>query len=230
MEGEESTKQTDTTENEKLPIAKEKTVRPEVITVRTWKEYLGESLLIVFSVLFALLLTEIFNNIHEKQHTREILNAVRIELMDNMRKEQEQYQYHLRVLKNIDSALVNPSFQHQFINNGIINLKAVAPDGVTSQDLNDVAWQVAKQDNIFSKIDLADYGLLTDIYDNQARITKVEELIGSLLLSRESRTSSDNRITLILMKDNYHAWAVDRVQRLFKIYKKAIAALKKYEP
>ena len=66
---EESTKQDETTKSEILPKAKEKKVRPEVITVRTWKDYLGESLLIVFSVLFALLLTEIFNNIHEKQHS-----------------------------------------------------------------------------------------------------------------------------------------------------------------
>ena len=71
--------------------------------------------------------------------------------------------------------------------------------------MNDVAWQVAKQDNIFSKIDLTDYSILTDIYDNQQRITKVEEEIGNLLLSRESRTATDNRITLILMRDNYHA-------------------------
>lgn len=227
---EESKKQSETTESVKLPGAKEKIIRQEVITVRTWKEYLGESLLIVFSVLFALLLTEIFNNIHEKQGTHEILNAVKMELMNNLQNEQEQYQYHLQVLKNIDSALANSAFQHQFINNGIINLDIIAPDGVTSKDLNDIAWQVAKQDNIFSKIDLVDYSLLTDIYDNQARITKVEELIGNLLLSRESRTAADNRITLILMKDNYHAWAVDRVPRLLKNYRKAINALEKYKP
>ena len=94
-----------------MPTAKEKNTRPEVITVRTWKEYLGESLLIIFSVLFALLLTEIFNNIHEKQHTREILTAVRSELIANMNREKEQYQYHLQVLKNIDSALNNPVYR-----------------------------------------------------------------------------------------------------------------------
>ncbi len=229
MEGE-STNQSEIAKSETLPAAKEKTLRPEVITVRTWKEYLGESLLIVFSVLFALLLTEIFNNIHEKQHTREILNAVRTELMDNMHREQEQYQYHWKVLKNIDSALTHPAFQEKFINNDILNLEStVAPHGVTYRDLNDVAWQVARQDNIFSKIDLSDYRILTDIYDQQARITKVEEQIGNLLLSRESRTAADNRITLILMKDNYHEWAVDRVPYLMTNYKKAIDALEKYK-
>jgi len=227
---EESTKQAETTKSEKLPITNEKKVRPEVITVRTWKDYLGESLLIVFSVLFALLLTEIFNNIHEKQRSHEILNSVRIELINNMRKAQEQYQYHLQVLKNIDSALANPEFQRQFINNGVLNLTLIVPHGVTYRDLDDEAWQVVKQADIISRIDLADYVLLTYIYDQQARITKVEELIGNLLLSRESRTAGDNRITLILMKDNFHAWAVDRVPGLLIYYKNAISALEKYKP
>ena len=226
---EESTKQAEKIKSEKLPSAKEKPARAEVITVRTWKEYLGESLLIVFSVLFALLLTEIFNNIHERQHTREILNAVRLELIDNLRKEREQYQYHLHVLRNIDSALAYPALQHQFINNGVLKIEAVIPDGVTYRDLNDVAWQVAKQDNIFSKIDLKEYSLLTDIYDNQQRIAKVEEEIGNLLLSRESRTASNNRITLLLMRDNFHAWAVDRAPGILMNYKKAIDALEKYK-
>jgi hypothetical protein len=226
---EESTNQSEIIKSEKLLLAKEKPIRAEVITVRTWKEYLGESLLIVFSVLFALLLTEIFNDIHEKQHTREILNAVRTELTDNMKRAQEQYQYHLKVLKNIDSAIANPAFQNQFINNGVLHIEAIVPNGVTYRDLNDIAWQVAKQDNIFSKIHLADYSLLTDIYEQQQRITKVEQEIGNLLLSRESRTAADNRITLILMHDNFHQWAVNRVPGLLIEYKKAIDALEKYK-
>jgi hypothetical protein len=228
---EESSSQTPPREvTPQLPVKdRGKTERAEVITVRTWKEYVGESLLIVFSVLFALLLTEIFNNIHEKQHTREILKAVRTELQDNMHKEQEQYQYHLQVLRNIDSALADPAFQKQFINNGVINLTIIAPQGVSARNLDDIAWQVARQADIFSKLDLSDYSLLTNIYYNQSLINRSEDLIGNLLLSRESRTAADNRITLILMKENYHAWAVDRAPALLANYQKAIDALKKYD-
>ena len=225
---EELSKKSETNEDIVLATAKEKVI-PEVITVRTWKEYLGESLLIIFSVLIALISTEIFNKIHEKQYTHEILNAVRVELISNKKAEEEQYQYHLQVLKNIDSALVNPEFQQEFIKNGELNLNAIAPQGVLARDLNDVAWQVAKQDNIFSKIDLIEYSLLTDIYDNQGRITKSEDEVARVILSRESRTASDNRITLILMRDNYHGWAVDRVPALLIKYKKAIDALEKYK-
>ena len=213
------------------PTAKNKRLakeRSEVITVRTWKEYLGESLLIVFSVAFALVVTEAFNKLHEKQHTKEVLHQLREELIDNKKNEEDQYKYHLQVLKNIDSALHNPALAQKFITNGEISLKPIAPDGLLRHDLNDVAWQVAKQNNIFSKMDLSTYGLLTDIYNNQDRITKSEEEIAKSLLSFESRKPENLRITLILMRDNYHGWAVDRAPGLLNLYQRAIDKLGKY--
>src|ERR1700730_2132960 len=65
---------------------------PEILIVRNWKEYAGESLMIIFSVLLALLLTEIINKIHENQQTHEILGALRQEIIDNKKKEDSQYQ------------------------------------------------------------------------------------------------------------------------------------------
>ena len=89
--------------------------------------------------------------------------------MTNKKAEEEQYAYHLQVLKNIDSALHHPEFAKNFINDsGEIDLaNTIAPHGVLRHDLNDVAWQIAKQNNVFSKIDLSTYSLLTDIYANQ---------------------------------------------------------------
>ena len=98
--------------------------------VRNAKEYLGESLLIIFSVVLALLLTELFNKLHENSREKEILSKLRQELVNNKKAEEIQYQYQLQVLKNIDSALLHPEYAKQFIDNGVINLKAIAPDGV----------------------------------------------------------------------------------------------------
>src|SRR5580693_1650790 len=97
------------TENnpEPPPSPKKKDERLEVITVRNWKEYLGESLLIIFSVALAIILTEVLNNIHEKQLTQEVLQQLRQELVTNKEAEEIQYKYHLQVMKNIDSALLD---------------------------------------------------------------------------------------------------------------------------
>lgn len=132
------------------------------------------------------------------------------------------------VLHNIDSALHDEKFRKKFLDSGQIHLKVIAPDGVMREDLNDFAWQVAKQNNIFSKLDLRTYSMLTDIYDNQQRIIKSEDEIGKLLLSFESREPENAKATLILMRDNYHAWAVDRAPALLNKYKKAIDALSNY--
>ena len=208
---------------------KEKKELPEVVTVRNWKEYLGESLLIIFSVVLALILTEIFNKIHDDRQTSEVLHQLKMELVDNKRNETEQYQYHLQVLKNIDSALRYPEYAEQFINNGEIDLEGrVAPQGVMSKDLNSVAWEVAKQKDAFSKLGFTTYSLLTEIYNNQERITNSEDKIGALLLSYESRKDENLRTTLILFRDNYIAWDVERAPRLLKWYQEAIDKLSKY--
>jgi hypothetical protein len=197
----------------------------EVITVRTWKEYVGESLLIVFSVVLALFLTELFQKLHENKQTHEILHELREELINNKKSEEIQLSYHLQVLKKIDSALADPALAQQFINNGALNLKIIAPEGVLIRDLNDVVWQVAKQNNIGAKLDLRAFSLLTGIYDNQQRIMKSEGEISKVLVSWESRKPENLRTTLILIKDNYLGWAVDRAPGLLKKYQEAIDKL-----
>lgn len=207
---------------------KEKEHHPVVTIERDWKEYVGECLLIVFSVILALVVTEFINNLNEKRKAREVLHQLKEELTDNMRMEKEQYTYHLQVLKNIDSALHNPALAQQFISNGEINLKTIAPEGVLRHDLNDVAWQIAKENNIFSRIDIRTYGLLNDIYNNQQRINNSENEIAKVLLSWESRKPENLRTTLILLHDNYHGWDVDRAEGLISKYNNAIEKLNDY--
>jgi hypothetical protein len=201
---------------------------PEVIAVRNWKEYLGESLLIIFSVSLAIGLTEIFTKIHENQQTKEVLHQLKEELTENKESEEIQYAYHLKVLKNIDSALNNENFRKKIFDSSWFHLSLIAPDGVLRKDLNDAVWQVAKQNNVFSKISVATYGLLVDIYNQQQRITKTEDEIGKVGLSFESRKPENAKTTLILIRDNYHAWAVDRAPSLIERYKKAIDQLSSY--
>jgi hypothetical protein len=201
---------------------------PEVAMVRTMKEYIGESILIVFSVVLALLLTELLNSMHEKSRAAEILKQLREELIANKAVEEKQYAYHQQVLQNIDSALAHLEFAKQFIDSGKINLKVLAPQGVMSGDLNDVSWKTAQQNNVFAKIDLDTYKLLTDIYEQQQRIGKTEEEVAHVLLSWESRKPENLKTTLILMSNNYHGWAVDRVPNLLHLYAEAIDKLKAY--
>ena len=201
---------------------------PEVLTVRDWKEYLGESLLIIFSVALALGLTEYFTSLHEKQQAKEIIQQLKEELLHNKKSAELQYTYHLQIFKNIDSAKRDPVFAKKFLDNGELHFSVLAPEGALLKNLNDVAWQVAKQNNVVSKIDFVTYSLLTDIYDHQERVTKLEDGLGKVLLSFESRKQENLPVTLTLIHDTYYAWVVQRTPNLINLYQQAIDKLAKY--
>ncbi len=201
---------------------------PKVIIEKDWKEYIGESVLIIFSVVLALILTEVITTIHEDHQTKEIIRGIRQELSENERLEAAQYTYHLQVMKNIDSLLSNAEAEKKFIDKGIIKFDMIAPRGVLLYDLNDVAWQVAKQANIVSKIDITEYSLIAGIYNKQERMLNLEKEIAGIVFTRESRTAADNRVTLILLKDSYAGWAVNQAPDLLNKYHKAIQLLEKY--
>ena len=203
----------------KAAVHKEK---PEVYVLRDWKEYLGESFLIMFSVLLALFLTEYITKQHEKSETHELLKNVKEELIKNKKAEQEQYAYQKMVLKNIDFASKSKEFQHKIVNNDEFSLKLLAPDGVSYRDLSTVAWEVAKGHDIISKADFKLISKLTGIYLDQARIDKLEDKVADIFLRYESRRQENIHVSLVLMRDNYKGWAFDRAPGLIAQYDEAI--------
>jgi type II secretory pathway pseudopilin PulG len=207
---------------------KEKKELPEVSVVRNWKEYLGECALIVFSVLLALVLTEYFNSLHEKRQARETLHQLREELITNKGYAQSQYDYHQQVFKNIDSAKRNVAYARKFLDSGRLHLNVLMPQGALLHDLNEVAWQQAKQNNVFKYIDFSTYKLLTDIYDNQERFLNLEPSLERLLISYDSRKSENLQTTLTLMHDVLFGWIVERTPWLVKLYQQAIDELSNY--
>lgn len=202
--------------------------RPEVIIVRDWKEYVGESFLIIFSVLLALILTELISTWKDEKEAKEYVKNIVEELRINKERQQVQYQYHLSVLKRIDSLMNNPQGQHELVSNDEFHLHLIAPDGILYRYLDNTAWEVAKGHNISGHLNLKAIALLNNIYDQQAHIMKVEDEQARILLSRESRKPENIHVTLILMRDSYHGWAVDRTPGLLTEYDEAIDLLQKY--
>lgn len=199
-----------------------------VIVERGWKDYLGECLLIVFSVALAIGVTEYFNNLHDKNKDHEILQQLKDELTSNKNDAQDQYTYHLQVFKLIDSAKNNPAFAKKFLDSGKIHLGILFPEGVLLNDLNQVAWQQAKQSDIFSRIDLKTYSLLTDVYNAQDRFLNLEPELAKILFSYDSRKPENLQVTLTLIHDAVFGWVVERTPHLLENYQKAIDALSKY--
>jgi len=196
-----------------------------VYPIRDWKEYLGESLLIIFSVLLALGMTEYINKIHERENTKSLLKNIVIELKNNKKAIQEMNEYNLHVLGKIDSALVSRDLQKKLVSNDEFHLKQIAPLGVLYRYQENDAWTVAKNNDIMSKINIESISILSRVYEEQDRISKVEEEVARVLFNRSSRDPRQVHKTLILIRDIYHAWAVDRVPGLLSTIDAAIVKI-----
>jgi hypothetical protein len=221
---------TETIDNQEMP---EKDLKPDksksyVYTLRDWKEYLGESLLIIFSVLFALILTEYFNNIHDKEKTRTTLKNIVSELKHNKKAIEEMKLYNTQVLRNIDSLLTNKNLQNQLISNDEFKLSLIAPQGILYRYLDDEAWTIAKNNNVISKVDVETVALLTKVYEDQAKMMKVEDEVAKVIFDRASRDTRQVHTTLILIRDLYHGWAVDRTNGVLQQIDSTIAKVKDY--
>ncbi|MBS1599701.1 MAG: hypothetical protein JST75_15855 [Bacteroidetes bacterium] len=197
----------------------------EIVSKRDWKEYVGESLLIIFSVVLALILTELVNKANENKQIKELIRNVRDELVHNSSDVKKQYDYHQTVLQKIDSALSHPDFAKQIITNNEFHLELIVDHGILYGNIEDVAWQLARSRNIYSHLGIQTLSLLTAIYDDQYKITKVEDEIGKIILNPDSRKPENIRLTLLLIRDNFRGWATYRVPELLNRYQKAIAIL-----
>jgi hypothetical protein len=215
-------------DNQPAPVQIVETSKSYVYTIRDWKEYLGESLLIIFSVLLALILTEYINNLHEKENTRSIMKSIVAELKQNKTSLQEMNLYNLQVLNNIDSVIVNKKLQQQLVSNDAFHLKVIAPQGALYRYLDNEAWTIAKNNNIMSKLDVETLSVLTKVYDDQNRVMKVEDEVAKIILGRESRDPVKIHLTLVIIKDIYHAWAVDRNEGLLHRIDEAIKKVEAY--
>jgi hypothetical protein len=210
---------------------KEKNNKDDIIYVqpRDWKEYLGESLLIVFSVLLALFLTEALNKQHERHNTKNLLKNVSIELRRNKQAIFEMQDYNMKVLNKIDSVLKNRAIQRSLISNNEFHLNIIAPEGVQYRYLENDAWTIAKSNNIISKIDIKSISILTRIYEDSERIMKLENEVAKVVFDRASRDPKQVHTTLIIIRDIYHGWAVDRVPGLISRIDTALIKIEKYQ-
>lgn len=202
---------------------------PIIIQSDDNKRYFIEGFLIVFSVLLALFLNEIRNNWQEDRQTKELINNVRAEILQNKATVRAHYDYLTVVIHNIDSALLNENYKAELFEYGFFNLIAVAPEGVFNAGfINDVAWEIARSNNISSKVEFETMYLLTEIYKQQNMVNKGYETVSEFLNDRNTQKTENTDETLNLIKWAYRGLSYDRMPSLLISYDQALEKLEGY--
>lgn len=125
----------------------------------SFKDFLPQVLLIVFSVVLGLTLTKRIEKIQERKKANKLVSHLKEEIAWNRNEVLEWMPYHQDLKKAIDSVSKEDAFIQAFEENPLV-LHSLAPSGLFNGSINTAAWETAKLSNSMSDIP---YPILKDI-------------------------------------------------------------------
>lgn len=186
----------------------------------------SESLLIIFSILFALLINEWRNNYKENKRTKTLLQNIRGEITSNQQLVQDLIVYHDSVLDNISDALETDSLEASFFSNLYFEIFNVAPKGIIQGKINNIAWEVAKEDKITNRVSLEVAKELSELYSQQETVKGTIGRIINVISSREAQRKELLQESVLLFGIEIHE-LVAQERYLEQMYSSALEKMQK---
>lgn len=182
-------------------------------------EYVKQLVLIVFSVVLGILLSE---KIQERKNEKEadlLLSKLKSELTSNKKLLDHYVPYHAKVVKNLDSLLTDDSFVEEFKADQSVLFKAVITQGnLMSDSPTNNAWEIAKNHPLIVHFDYEDVLLLSKIYNQQELTYQPVTKIIDLLLASDFNTPDKAKTNLIAFKNQMREVVTREEQLLEYIY------------
>ncbi len=143
--------------------------------MKNLKKYLAESLLIVFSVLFALFINKLFDDYKTNEKKTTALESIEKELYRNSVILSDWKEHHIKIRNRIteivegrNDSLKTELLKYEFLNIGVLtNNKSLIDDILTN-----TAWESAKSTGIISEFDFETTQKLTHVYSMQEVLTE----------------------------------------------------------
>lgn len=168
------------------------------------QKILLDSALIIFSVLFALLINEWRNNLLEKKRTRIVIENLKKEIKRNQTITTDFLEYHSSVYDTIKTIYLNGAIETTFWRDSSFYIYKVAPDGIVQESLSNLAWEIAKEEKITSRVNFEIASALFEVYDQQAVINQTIDRIIHLLNTREAQRKAHLRETVLLFYKDFN--------------------------
>ncbi len=133
------------------------------ITTKTIIKYLGQVILIVFSVVLGLYLSERIEDKKNEQNAQELFLKTNSELITNKKLFDYWVPYHKEILNKIDSL----SSDKKFINNKSTLYKTFSRGTIMSDFPSNDAWDIAKSQPLILNMEYDKLLILSKIYNQQ---------------------------------------------------------------
>ncbi len=192
------------------------------------KKYLGEGLLIVFSVLFALFISKAFEDYKTNQKENIAKESITKELYRNQAILNKWKEKHLAIGNRISCMIENQedSLNVELKKYDYFNLMVLTNNESLINDLlSNTAWESAKTTGIISEFDYETIQKLTRVYDVQEMLTERTIMkILDFLYDNETHNMENLDKTLIQFHLRFRQLTGQEVTMIF-LYKEAINEL-----
>jgi hypothetical protein len=196
----------------------------------TLKKYLIDGVLIVFSVLFALFINNLAENIKVNKQKRVAIKSIQKELERNAEIMKSWHPRHKATMEKINDILEgrNDSLKNEFFKYQFLNLSLLTEDeSLMDAFLTSTAWETAKTTQIISEFDFETTQYLTFVYRMQKVITEKSMMkILDYYFDREAHNLEQLEPTLIQFQLRFSE-LVGQEAVIQDFYEEAINHLKK---
>ena len=166
-----------------------------------WKDFLLQSILIVFSVILALFLNELRTNQKTQNETQLALGNVIKEIKDNYRSLEYVKGYHKRGMNRIDSIIGEAQQSGTPLSEPLFNLFRIAlPNGILPPNTQRSAWNCMNSTGLLTELSYDQLYTLTRIYNLQAEgVETTWRSVANHLMSIETLDESKKQVNLQLL-------------------------------
>ena len=179
------------------------------------KENIKQLLLIVFSVVLGLYLSE---RIEERKNEKEatlLLSKIALEVNKNKKLLEDWIPYHRDIFKRLDSLNNDEIFIKSFIDDDeVLFEKVITRGNLMGETPSDEAWDIAKSHPLIVHFDYDDLLILTRIYNQQAMTYDPVPKLVELFLSSDFNSSENAKSNLQTFKNQMREVVTREIQLL----------------
>ena len=168
---------------------------------KTWKNYLFESILIVFSVMLALFLNQVVENINTTKQKEKAIERISTELERNLAVLENWIDIHNNMKNRTEQIIAgeSDSLKQQLLEQPNFNLILLTGgQSIIDSNLSSSAWEIAKSTRVVNEFDFDTVEMLTGVYALQDVIfNQTLQDISSTYFERETHDLDNLDATLI---------------------------------
>lgn len=174
---------------------------PSLVTKKDFTRYTLEAVLIVFSVLLALYLDNVFEDRREARNIDELVSHIADEMQSNLAIVDEWLPYHRSVIEEIDRYLASDELRHDLLTADGIDYGRLMERGLIQDFYSTSSWRIAQQSDVTARIDFDVTYAISKAYLSQQNVDVTLGRFSDFVFDRQTHDPEQLLVSLRIVRN-----------------------------